>query len=105
MNTGWVGGEDKDPNSKKVKIPHSSACVAGVAEGTISWQRDPDFGYDIATSVAGIADQELLQPRKLYERQGRIDEYAASVARLKGERAEFLSQFPMLADEILSAVR
>jgi phosphoenolpyruvate carboxykinase (ATP) len=105
MNTGWVGGEDKDPNSKKVKIPHSSACVAGVAEGTISWQRDPDFGYEIATSVAGIDDEELLLPRKLYERQGRIDEYAASVARLKSERAEFLSQFPMLSEEILAAVR
>src|SRR5262249_28471513 len=44
MNTGRVGGPADDPRSRKVTIPHSSAIVKGVAEGTIAWERDPDFG-------------------------------------------------------------
>lgn len=105
MNTGWVGGNEGDGNEKKVKIPISSACVKGIAEGTITWTRDEDFGYDVATAVPGIDDDEFLQPRNLYERTGRIDEYSAHVARLKSERAEFLGKFGTLGAEILAAVK
>ncbi len=104
MNTGWAGGDDADPNSKKVKIPHSSAMVKAVAEGTITWEADPDFGYQIATDVPGIDDEELLRPREMYRRQGRSDEYAGNVARLKSERAKYLSGFPGLDPAIIEAV-
>jgi phosphoenolpyruvate carboxykinase (ATP) len=105
LNTGRVGGPDEDERSKKVRIKHSSAIVKGVAEGTIEWERDPDFGYLIAAAVPGIDDEEILQPRKLYERTGRSDEYRDHVERLKAERAEFLSGFESLSDEIVAAVR
>jgi phosphoenolpyruvate carboxykinase (ATP) len=104
MNTGRVGGKDDDDRSKKVKIPHSSAVVKGVAEDSISWTDDPDFGYQIAESVPEFDDVELLQPRRLYERQGRLDEYGAMVARLKRERTERLAEFPELTAEIVDAV-
>ena len=105
LNTGRVGGGDEDDRSKKVRIKHSSAIVKGIAEGTIEWERDPDFGYLVAASVPGIDDNEVLQPRKLYERTGRIDEYEAHVERLKRERAEFLEGFSSLSDDIVAAVR
>src|SRR6476619_1175530 len=73
LNTGRVGGPDGDDRSKKVKIPHTSACVKGIAEGTIAFETDPDFGYEVATEVPGFDDPELLQPRRLYERQGRAE--------------------------------
>jgi len=104
MNTGRVGGKDGDDRSTKVKIPHSSAVVEGIAEGTIDWTEDPDFGYEVAESVPGIDDEELLQPRRLYERQGRLDEYDAMVDRLKSERVEFLKRFEGLDEEIIKAV-
>jgi phosphoenolpyruvate carboxykinase (ATP) len=103
MNTGRVGGREGDDRSKKVKIPHSSAMVKGIAEGTISWTEDEDFGYQVAESVPGIDDAELLQPKRLYERQGREDRYRAMVERLKSERVEFLQGFPELAEEIIKA--
>jgi len=78
--------------------------VKGIAEGTIAWERDPDFGYLVAASVRGIDDPEILQPKRLYERQGRGDEYTALVERFKAERAEFLRGFPSLSDEIVAAV-
>jgi phosphoenolpyruvate carboxykinase (ATP) len=105
LNTGRVGGPEDDERSKKVRIRHSSAIVEAIAEGTIAWERDPDFGYLVASSVPGIDDEDVLQPRKLYERTGRIDEYRAHVERLKAERAEFLRDFSSLSGEILAAVR
>jgi phosphoenolpyruvate carboxykinase (ATP) len=104
MNTGRVGGPEEDERSKKVRIKHSSAIVKGIAEGTIEWERDPDFGYLVATAVRGIDDEEVLQPRKLYERTGRADEYRAHVERLKADRAEFLAKFNSLSAEIVAAV-
>jgi phosphoenolpyruvate carboxykinase (ATP) len=104
MNTGRVGGKDGDTRSKKVKIPHSSAVVKGIAEGTISWTEDHDFGYQVAESVSGIEDPELLQPRRLYGRQGRGERYDALVERFKAERVEFLQGFPELDEKIIKAV-
>jgi len=105
LNTGRVGGVDGDPNSKKVAIEHSGAIVKAIAEGTIEWERDPDFGYLVATSLPGADDLELLQPRFLYERTGRAHEYRAWVSRLKAERIEFLERYTGLKPEILAAAR
>jgi phosphoenolpyruvate carboxykinase (ATP) len=104
LNTGRVGGKDDDERSKKVRIPHSSAIVAAIAEGSIAWDTDPDFGYLVATQVPGIDDLELLQPRRLYERQGRMDEYREHVERLKDERTKYLAQFTGLDQKIVDAV-
>src|SRR5436309_1102934 len=104
MNTGRVGGPEEDERSRKVRIKHSSAIVKGIAEGTMQWERDPDFGYFVAASVPGIDELEILQPRRLYESQGRADEYRALVERFKAERADFLHGFPSLSEEIVAAV-
>jgi phosphoenolpyruvate carboxykinase (ATP) len=104
LNTGRVGGRADDDRSKKVKIPHSSAVVQAIAESTIKWAGDDDFGYEVAEEVPGIDDMELLQPRRLYERQDRLDEYAGLVARFKGERKAHLEQFEGLSDDIVRAV-
>jgi phosphoenolpyruvate carboxykinase (ATP) len=106
LNTGRVGGPEGDARSKKVKIKHSSAIVKGIAEGTVEWEHDPDFGYLVASAVPGIdkGDLDVLQPRRLYDATGRRDDYAALVRRFKTERAEFLSTFPSLSDEIVAAV-
>jgi len=89
-----------------VRIPHSSAIVKGIAEGTIEWEDDPDFGYKVAARVPGIdaADLPILQPRLLYAEQGRSEEYARWVTRLKGERSEFLSKYPSLSRAIVESV-
>ncbi len=106
MNTGRVGGPESDERSKKVKIKHSSAIVKGIAEGTIEWERDPDFGYMVASHVPGIdaEDIDILQPRRLYEATGRTDELDAGIERLKNARAEFLGKFPSLSEEIVESV-
>ena len=104
LNTGRVGGGDGHPGSKKVTIPYSSAIVQGIVEGTIEWTEDPDFGYEVAASIPGVDDLEILQPRRLYERQGRTDEHDAMVARLKRERKEFLDSFPGLDESLVKSL-
>jgi phosphoenolpyruvate carboxykinase (ATP) len=104
VNTGRVGGPDDDPRSKKLEIEHSGAIVEAIAEGTIRWERDADFGYEVATEVLGIDDPELLRPSLLYERTGRADEYRQWVERLKRERTGFLAGYSGLRAEILAAV-
>ena len=106
MNTGRVGGRDEDERSKKVRIQHSSAIVKGIAEGTIEWEEDPDFSYLIAASVPEMDGEgiEIVQPRKLYERQGRADEYKQIVERLKNERREYMAKWEGLNPEIAQAV-
>jgi phosphoenolpyruvate carboxykinase (ATP) len=104
LNTGRVGGKDDDERSKKVKIPHTSACVKGIAEQTIGWTEDDDFGYLVGETVPDFDDVELLQPRRLYEREGRADEYARIVEGLKADRVAHLQRFTQLSEEIIKAV-
>ncbi len=102
LNTGRVGGEGD--GSKKVRIPDSSAIVQAIVEGTIDWDTDEDFGYEVAGDLPGLDDRDVLQPRRLYERQGRVGEYEEIVGRLKKERAEYLSGFEALSPEVLQGL-
>ncbi len=65
---------------------------------------DPDFGYEIAESVPGIDDIEILQRRRLYQRQGRLAEYEAMVARMKRERRGYLASFTGLDEAIVKSI-
>ena len=102
LNTGRVGGPDDDPRSKKVRIEHSAAIQHGIVDGTIEWTTDPDFGYEVAASIPGFDDPELLQPRRLYEGQDRADEYRSIVGKLMADRAEYLAGYPDLDPRVLN---
>ena len=104
LNTGRVGGGADNPGSKKVTIPYSSAIVQAIVTGTIEWVADNDFGYEVASSLPGVDDLDILQPRRLYERTGRLDEYDAMVARLKRERREYLASFPGLDEAVVKSI-
>jgi phosphoenolpyruvate carboxykinase (ATP) len=104
LNTGRVGGTEDTEGSKKVKIPHSSAIVKAIAEDAISWEEDPDFGYLVAADVPDFDDPELLQPRRLYESQGRSEEYRQAVERLKAERREYMAQHEGLEDGVVESL-
>jgi phosphoenolpyruvate carboxykinase (ATP) len=103
LNTGRIGGKDEQA-SKKVTIPYSSAIVQAIVEDTIEWETDPDFGYEVAASLPGVGDLEILQPRLLYSRQGRQAEYEALVTRLKRERREYLASFTGLDEAIVKSI-
>jgi phosphoenolpyruvate carboxykinase (ATP) len=105
LNTGRVGGTDAEPGSKKIAIEDSGAIVRAIAERSITWELDADFGYEVATSLPGVDDVEKLRPRLLYERTGRSTDYAAWLERFRRERIEFLDGYPGLRPEIAAAIR
>jgi phosphoenolpyruvate carboxykinase (ATP) len=96
LNTGRIGGPEADDRSTKVGIGDSAAVQHGIVDRSCRWTEDPDFGYLVADHVPGIDDPELLQPRRLYERQGRDEEYREVVRRLVAEREAYLSSYPAL---------
>jgi phosphoenolpyruvate carboxykinase (ATP) len=104
LSTGRVGGGEDVAGSRKVKIPHTSAIVKAIAEGTIEWEPDPDFGYLVAASVPEFDDPLLLRPRELYASQGRLEEYEELVARLKAERREYMRQHAGLAAGVVESL-
>jgi len=104
LNTGEIGGADDPEGGRPVEIEHSSAIVKAIAEDTIRWAPDPDFGYWIAERVPGIDDEELLNPRLRYARQGREEAYTARVAQLKRERTAYLEEHAGLDDAIRAAL-
>ena len=105
MNTGWIV-DDSGPDSKKVTVEHSSACMRAIAEGGLEWFTDPDFGYQLPVRVPGIApeDEDLLYPRERFEALGRLDDYRCWVERLKAERRACLESFPGLDGYIRAGV-
>ena len=78
--------------------------MKAIAEQAVKWTDDGDFGYEVALDVPGIDDPELLQPRRLYERQGRMQEYQNLVERLKRDRVETLRRYPDLTEDIIRTV-
>jgi phosphoenolpyruvate carboxykinase (ATP) len=104
LNTGRVGGANGEGLSRKVTPRQTGAILEGIVAGTIQWEVDPDFGYQVATAVPGINDQGILQPRKLYAEQGRSAEHEARVEQLKAERREHLAKYELLLPEIAAAV-
>ena len=94
----------------KIKIRHSSAMLEALIAEKIKWTRDPDFGYEVvdveAPENAALVEAvgvEILQPRRFFERTGRMDEYGTWVAKMKEERAAFLRKHSV-EEAIVNAV-
>ena len=101
VNTGRVGGSDDDPRSKKLEI-RLGAIVKAIAEERSTWERDPDFGYEVASAVPGSTTRA---PPTAPVRGGRASRGVPSLGRApEGERAAFLAGFPGLRREIPAAV-
>jgi ATP-dependent phosphoenolpyruvate carboxykinase len=89
LKAGRVGGSEGETGSLAI----SEALVASVLDAAlgadVEWERDPDFGYEVAAEVPGVeAPQDgLLLPRLLYRRADRVYEHAAIVPRVRREVA------------------
>jgi phosphoenolpyruvate carboxykinase (ATP) len=86
LNTWRVGGPDDRAGSLKVLPEESAALVDAIAAGEIEWGALDDLGCTVPASMnrAGVRP-DVLDPRSLYARQGRIEEYRMLVARLRAQ--------------------
>lgn len=90
LKHGWVAGPEGMPGAVAIDAELISAVLDAAAGGRVEWERDPDFGYEVAASVPGLAGDRLLAlcPRLLYAAHDRVYEHAELVALVKEERAE-----------------
>jgi phosphoenolpyruvate carboxykinase (ATP) len=103
MNTGFIAGgkaEVDEGTALKIKIAHSSAMLEALLAESVTWKRDPDFGYEIvdvdAPENAALVEKvpaEILEPRRFFEKQGRMAVYNAWVDKMKTERRAFLEKY------------
>ena len=104
FNTGCVGGREESGLAKKVRIGDSSAILEAVMLDSVQWKEDPQFGYEIAAHVPGVEDEDLLQPERLYLKQGRETEYLRIAEQIQKDRTEYINQFDGLYDQIKTAI-
>jgi len=93
LNTGKVGGMERGQN---IKVRDSVKIIEMIAKDKISWRKDDYWGYEVPTAIPGV-ELERFQPENYYSE----DQMERLSAELKGQRVDWLSQFPLLDPAIL----
>ena len=103
---GWVAGPRERAGAAAVSAELVAAVLDAARGGSIVWERDPDFGYEVVAEVPELDSETALAlcPRLLYTRLGRVYEHAELVALIKRERRDQLEPIEGLDSEILSAL-
>lgn len=100
---GWVAG----PQDRDGATPIAADVIARLlaARDRVTWERDPDFDYQVPASVPGMGDSETrpLMPRLLYADHDRVYEHARLVEEKKRERGEIVAAIPGLDPVIVAA--
>jgi phosphoenolpyruvate carboxykinase (ATP) len=99
LNTGSIGAKG-DFAGEKITIRASTDIMKQIAKEAISWARDPDWGYEVPSRIPGV-DLARYDPRTRYTPA----EYQDRIAKLRGEREEWLSKFPGLDPVISASIR
>jgi len=99
LNTGSVGAREGSAG-EKITIQVSTEIMKQIAKDGITWREDPDWGYQVPSSVAGV-DLATYDPRTHYS----PEEYASRIAKLRREREDWLAQFSGLDPSIPAAIR
>jgi phosphoenolpyruvate carboxykinase (ATP) len=95
LNTGKVGGMDR---GDKISVFDSVKILEMIARDRIVWCRDEFWGYEVPEEIPGV-DLERFDLNRYYSKE-QIDELSSN---LKQERLDWLSQFPGLDKDIVSA--
>jgi phosphoenolpyruvate carboxykinase (ATP) len=104
LNTGYIGGKENPDSSEKITIDHSKKLIESLLNNDLEWENDDDFIYQVVTEETSPIDSIFTNPKKLYQRTGRIEEYEEIISKLILERKEFLLSFEKLNERIIQAI-
>jgi len=96
LNTGNVGGMVR---GQKITVRDSIRIVEMIARDKITWQKDDFWGYEVPSEIPGI-ELDRFDPKNYYSDE-QIEQLSQN---LKRERLAWLSQFPALNHDILTAI-
>jgi hypothetical protein len=93
IKQGSVAGPGDPPRCFPNDEYHIATVLEAVIAGSVAWETDPDFGYEVPASVPELdsALGRALLPRLLYADNDRVYEHASLVAAKKRERAGIAS--------------
>lgn len=105
LKEGPVAGPAGREGALAVDSELLSRLLAAARGQRIEWERDPDFGYEVAAAAPGIdgAAADALCPRLLYAAADRVYEHAELVAETKRERYRRVSEIADLDEQIVAA--
>lgn len=105
IKQGCVGGPSDRPGCFGVEPSLIEAVLAASTDGTVAWERDPDFGYEVPGRVPGLGSDQAraLLPRLLYADFDRVYEHASLVAAKKRERSELAAAIDGLDSAVTDA--
>lgn len=98
LNTGKIGLGGKS-SGEKITVHDSATIIKEIARGTVKWEDDLDWGYEVLDNVPGV-DMSKFHPEEHYEK----DQYSKLTQDLKKERREWLSQFKGLYPEVRNVI-
>jgi phosphoenolpyruvate carboxykinase (ATP) len=101
VNTGWTGGAYGTGSRMPIRATRlllSAALDGTLANGT--FRADPNFGFEVPTSVPGVADL-LLEPRRTWEDK---EAYDAQAEKLVAMFSENFKQYLPHIDEDVRAI-
>ena len=99
LNTGRIG-KKTGFDGVKCNVSHSTGLLREIARGTINYERDSFWGYEVASTTESV-DLSQLQPAQYFDRSELND----LNQQLKTDRLEWLGQFPGLDAEILEVIQ
>jgi len=94
VNTGWTGGAFG--TGSRMPIKATRALLTAALDGSLmkaEFRRDPNFGFDVPMSCAGVADI-LLDPRRTWDRPESYDRQAQRLVQM------FSDNFAQYVDHI-----
>lgn len=105
LKRGLVAGPPGTEGAIAVGAESCERLLDAALEGSVEWERDPDFGYEVAGEAEGL-DRELaraLCPRLTYADHDRVYEHAELVVDVKRERHTRVSRLQGAPDAVLEA--
>ena len=97
LNTGNVGGMER---GQKITVKDSVKILEMIARDRITWRKDSFWGYEVPSEIPGV-ELDRFDLKNYYS-----DEQVEQLSHdLQRERLAWLSQFPSLDQNILSAIR
>lgn len=105
LKDGVVAGPAGAPGCFEIEADLIKSLIVAAAEGSIEWERDPDFGYELAAAAPGIGGTaaDALCPRLLYAAADRVYEHADLVVAYKRRRYERLAAIEGIDPGLLAA--
>jgi hypothetical protein len=106
FKSGLVAGPAGRPGALELPVERVRAALDAALAGSVGWELDPDFGYEVAAAIPGFdgAEADAFCPRLLYANHDRVYDHAQLVEATKRRRYERLSEAGVVDEGILAAV-